>query len=151
MQEYWEITFDRGVQTCAAWYTHTAWTLGTVGYAQHLTDVTNLPTLAAARTAAEVTLTQSEEQRRTVLRHLKEIAQGGPHVIKRNLPAGDDLLDAVDGLLAVELEVEEDILRRSRGLVPVWGKNQPQARGHGQPAARADRADDGRGGFHRAL
>lgn len=122
MQEYWEITYERGVKSCAAWYSHPDYQVGTLAYGPHFSDVTNLPAFAAARTTAENTLTQKEAQRRTLLAQIQDIARRGPHVIKQSLPDGDDLLDVADGLLGIELEVEEDILRRAVGLIDLWGR-----------------------------
>ncbi len=121
MNEYWEITHERGVATQAVWGMKPAFELNKLTKAQHATLTESLPTLAQERDNKENDLTDALAAKHTVFDKLRDLAVRVPGLIDGLLSEDDDLREQLDAIYAVDSVVSEHhVLRRCRLLMPFW-------------------------------
>lgn len=121
MKEYWEITYERGMQTLAVWYLDSAFEITGTTMAQHQTRVTSLQDLADTRTAAELSLSNAREAARDLFAELADLNVRLPGSLDGILADDDDLHGQLDLIYAVPLNVSEaQTLRRARRVKGLW-------------------------------
>ena len=121
MQEYWEITHERGVPTQAVWGMKPLFELNKLNRTQHGTLSDSLPTLAQTRDNKENDLTDALAAKHTIFTKLVNLATRAPGLIDGLLDDEDELKEQLDAIYAVDPGVSENhTLRRGRLLLPLW-------------------------------
>lgn len=121
MNEYWEITHERGVATQAVWGMQPTFKLKNLDRTQHGTLVDSLPVLAQARDNAENNLTDALAAKNTVFAKLLDLDIRVPGVIDGVLDDEDELKDQLDAIYGVDADASENhTLRRARLVLPFW-------------------------------
>ena len=119
--EYWEITHERAVATCAVWYMDQLFKLKNCDYAGHVTRTAALPGLAGTRAEAEGDFSDAREDCLDYFAKLNELNSRVPGIIKGCLSADDDLHGQIDDIQAIDMNVSEaQSLRRARLVHALW-------------------------------
>lgn len=121
MNEYWEITRERGVATQAVWDMQPAFEINNLTRTQHGTLTDSLPTLAQTRDNKENDLTDALAAKHTVFDKLQNLTIRVPGLIDGLLDDDDDLKEQLDAIYGVNPATSENsALRRGRLLLPLW-------------------------------
>lgn len=119
--EYWEITHERAVATCAVWYMDQNFKLKNCDLAGHVSRTNALPGLAGTRAEAEGDLSDARQACLDTLAKLNELNSRVPGIIKGRLSADDDLHGQIDHIQAIDMNVSEaQSLRRARLVHALW-------------------------------
>ena len=123
MQEYWQITEERGTQTIGVWGQFDAtFKVKKLTLADHTADVNGLPGLAQARDTKQTTLDGIAKIRDNALEFIRDIIVRVPHVIENNLDPDDELVGDLNTVYAIHVGISEaSDLNRARKVVALWG------------------------------
>ena len=122
MQEYWQITEERGTETIAVWTQFApGFQVKKLTLAKHTADVNGLPGLAQARDTQQTALDNVAGLRDASLSFIRDIATRVPHIIENNLDAEDELAADLHVVYAIQAGVSEaSDLNRARKVVALW-------------------------------
>lgn len=121
MQQYWEITLERAVDTQVIWDMQPAFELNGLTRTQHGTLTDSLPVLAQARDNKENDLTEALAAKHDVFEKLQNLGIRVPGVMDGLLDDDDPLKEQLDAIYGVDPGVSESsVLRRARLILPLW-------------------------------
>lgn len=121
MKEYWEITLERLIATCAVWAMQPSFQLKNLTLASHTTAIAGLTDAANLRSLREGDLSDKRALRDDVLAIIKDVIVRVPGIIGNKLEDGDDLQDQLDLVYSVAGPfTETSALRRAGYLFGLW-------------------------------
>lgn len=121
MQEYWEITHERAVDTQAVWEMQPTFELNNLTRTQHGTLTDSLPVLAQTRDNTENDLTDALAAKHDLFAKLVNLANRVPGLIDGLLEDDDPLKEQLDAIYGIDADASENAgLRRGRLLLPLW-------------------------------
>ncbi len=121
MQEYWEITHGRAVDTQAVWAMQPTFALNGLDRTQHGALTDSLPVLAQTRVNKENDLTDALSAKHDIFDKLRNLAIRVPGLIDGLLDDDDPLKEQLDAIYGVDPAVSENSsLRRARLILPLW-------------------------------
>lgn len=121
MKEYWEITLERLIATCAVWGINPTFALKNLTLTSHSTAIAGLTDAANLRALKEGDLSDKRALRDNVLGVIKDVIVRVPGIIGNKLEDGDDLQDQLDLVFSVSGPfTETSALRRSGYLFGLW-------------------------------
>jgi hypothetical protein len=123
MNEFWEVTRERGMATMSIWQLDSKFALRDLTLQNHQTDLGLLDELAAARTQQQVRLSEARNVRNLAFDQLKEIIVRVPGVIEGMIEPGSELHSHLRLIYNVGSSFNEDrALRRGRLTLGLWIK-----------------------------
>lgn len=121
MQQYWEITHERAIDTQAVWGMQLLFELNNLTRTQHGTLTDSLPALAQTRDNKENDLTETLAAKHDLFAKLVSLIVRVPGLIDGLLEDDDPLKEQLDAIYAIDSDASEQAaLRRSRLLLPLW-------------------------------
>ena len=121
MNEYWEITQQRGMDTVAVWQLQAGFALQKLSLAQHTAAVAGLPVAAQTRAAREADLADARQRLYTGFALLGELNVRVPGAIGGLLTEDDDLHGQLDLIFAEDNQQSQAAtLRRARLVSGAW-------------------------------
>lgn len=121
MNEYWEITRERGIATQAVWAMQPTFELNKLTRTQHGALVDSLPVLAQTRDNKEADLTAAITAKNTLITKIQNLAIRVPGLIDGLLDDEDELKHQLDAIYGVDADASENSkLRRARMILPLW-------------------------------
>lgn len=121
MQQYWEITHERAVDTQAVWGMQPTFELNNLTRTQHGTLTDSLPVLAQTRDNKENDLTEALAAKHDQFAKLVNLIIRVPGLIDGLLDDEDPLKEQLDAIYGVDADASEHAgLRRGRLLLPLW-------------------------------
>ena len=121
MQQYWEITLERGIDTQAVWGMQLTFELNGLTRTQHGALTDSLPVLAQTRDNKENDLTDALAAKHDIFEKLVNLAVRVPGLLDGLLDDNDPLKEQLDAIYGVDADASENSgLRRGRMILPLW-------------------------------
>lgn len=119
--QYWQITYERGIQTMAVWDMVPTFQITGTTLAQHTTRINSLPTLAQARDMKELDLAGVRAVRQDLFAKLDDLNIRVPNTIDGAITDDDNLHGQLDLVYAASRSKgQASILDRARLVSGVW-------------------------------
>ena len=121
MNEYFDITYARGLETQSVWAMKPLFELNNLTRTQHAALNDTIPVLAQSRDDAENNLTTAISTKTTSFTKLAAIAIRLPGMMDGSLADDDPLKDQLDAITHIDTHISEaHVLRRCRLVLPFW-------------------------------
>ena len=121
MKEYWEITRERIIATCAVWGMNPTFALKNLTLTSHSTAIVGLTDASNLRALKEGDLSDKRALRDDVLAIIKDVIVRVPGIIQNKLDDEDDLQDQLDLVFSVTGPFTETSAPRRAGyLFGLW-------------------------------
>ena len=115
MNEFWEVTRERGMATVSIWQLDNKFALRDLTLQNHQTDLGLLEELVATRTQQQVRLSEARNARNLAFDQLKEIIVRVPGVIEGMIEPGSELHSHLRLIYNVGSSFNEDSALRRAG------------------------------------